>query len=131
MTRARIAVALHYRLALDNQALSASLEREEAAREEDKEGHEAALRQVQQELGIASQRAARQEVELTGCKAQVRVPRLECKPVNYPVLLRRLYFHGIPRRGSFKRVAPQGREFQPQVKRAAVKPTRAASLHCR
>ncbi len=71
-TRALTAVLLLIRLALDNQALSASLEREEAARQEDKEGHEGALRQVQQELGAAGQRAARQEVELTGYKAQVR-----------------------------------------------------------
>jgi hypothetical protein len=57
---------------MDNQALSASLEREEAARQEDREGHEEALRQVQRELGAVSQRAARQELELTACKAKVR-----------------------------------------------------------
>lgn len=58
---------------MDNQALSTSLEQEEAARHEDREQHEEALRQVQSELGALGQRAARQEAELTERRAQVCV----------------------------------------------------------
>ena len=58
-------------LALDNQALAGSLEREEAARQEDHEAHEAALRQVQCELGALGQRAAKQDAELAEKRAQV------------------------------------------------------------
>lgn len=51
--------------------MAGSLEQEEAARREDREAHEAALRQVQQELGALGQRAARQEAELTEQRAKV------------------------------------------------------------
>ncbi|GAB4823683.1 hypothetical protein N2152v2_010729 [Parachlorella kessleri] len=102
------------RLALDNQALSASLEREETARQEDKEGHEGALRQVQQELGAASQRAARQEVELTGYKAQVA--QLESTVTSTKETLRAAEQEASRLEGDRDRYKEQVSELQNQTK---------------
>ncbi|PRW33188.1 kinesin-3 isoform X2 [Chlorella sorokiniana] len=59
------------RAAMDGEAMAASLAREEAARKEDREAHDAALRQVQQQLGSLGQEVKAREAEVGERQAEV------------------------------------------------------------
>ena len=59
------------RAAMDAEVLGASLAREEAARREDQEAHESALRSVQQELGAAALDLKARGAELAESRRQV------------------------------------------------------------